>query len=203
MLIEVFKQSSIKLSGKYKIYFDPYKIDYEYHDADYIFITHDHYDHFDIESINKIIKENTYIIVPQVLKDIKFKNVFVVDVNKEYKLNDITFTTTYAYNKNKKFHPKDSNYVGYNILIDNTLYYIMGDTDVVDEITKINTDICFIPIGGTYTMDVYEAKDYINTIKPKKVIPIHYGSIVGDINLGNKFKSMINKDIEVEIHIGG
>ena len=44
--IEVLTHSSIKFSKDIIIYFDPYKINKEYHDADIIFITHSHYDHY-------------------------------------------------------------------------------------------------------------------------------------------------------------
>ncbi len=204
MQIEVFTQSSIKLSGSKIIYFDPFKIDKEYHDADYVFITHDHYDHYDEESIKKVIKKETVIIAPKVLSEqIKKFNLetLIVEPNHDYQLTNLTFTALPAYNIDKKFHPKEAGYVGYLITIDKTVYYIMGDTDALEENKNIKTDICFIPIGGVYTMDVKEAATYINNLKPKKAIPIHYGSIVGDVNLKDEFKKLVNKEIEVEIYI--
>ena len=77
----------------------------------------------------------------------------------------------------------------------------MGDTDRTLEADSVKTDICFVPIGGTYTMDLEEAVSYINKLKPKKVIPIHYGKIIRDGSLGEEFKSKIDKNIEVEIFI--
>ena len=77
----------------------------------------------------------------------------------------------------------------------------MGDTDRTKESENIKTDVCFVPIGGTYTMDYLEASEYINDIKPKKAIPIHYGMIVGENNLGIKFKNNIINEIEVELFI--
>ena len=50
-------------------------------------------------------------------------------------------------------------------------------------------------------MNVKEAADYINTISPKLAIPIHYGSIVGDINLYKEFIELINPSIKVEVYI--
>ena len=50
-MIEINTQSSIKIDN---IYFDPFKIEKENKDAKIIFITHPHYDHFDIKSIKKI-----------------------------------------------------------------------------------------------------------------------------------------------------
>lgn len=199
MKIEVLHHATIKLTGDKIIYFDPYNLTKETHDADYIFITHDHYDHYDESSINKISKDKTKIIVPECLGE---KNSYlVVHPNKEYEIDDIKFMTIPSYNIDKQFHPKAANYVGYNLLIDGFYYYIMGDTDRTSDINRVKTDICFVPIGGVYTMDVYEAIDYINDLKPKKAIPIHYGSIVGDKSLSDTFKKAINKEIEVEIFI--
>ena len=197
MKIEVLRHSSIKLSGDKIIYFDPYKIEENLHDADYIFITHDHYDHYDENSINNIKKDTTRIIVPKCLED--KAHFLVVEPNNDYQIDDITFSAIASYNINKSFHPKEKDYVGYNINIDGKNYYIMGDTDVTEEALKIACDVCFVPIGGTYTMDVNEAISYINQIKPEKAIPIHYGLIVGDKSLGITFKENIDKEIEVEL----
>lgn len=204
MNIQVFNHSSIKLSDKENIYFDPYQLKEELHDADYIFITHDHYDHYEEKSIKKILKETTYLIVPKCLEEQAIaitENVLVVEPNKTYSLNSLIFDTIASYNNAKQFHPKDKEYVGYNLTIENIKYYIMGDTDKTSETDMVNTDICFVPIGGTYTMDIEEAASFVNQIKPKKTIPIHYGSLVGDISLGEDFKKLIDKEIEVEIKI--
>lgn len=197
MKIDVIRHASIKLTGDRIIYIDPYKIDEPFNDADYIFITHDHYDHYDEESINNIKNDNTKIIVPKCLED--KEHYLVVEPNQEYQIDSITFTTIPSYNINKPFHPKEKGYVGYNILIDDTYYYVMGDTDVTKESKEVKCDICFVPIGGVYTMDVDEAINYINELKPKKAIPIHYGLIVGDKSLGITFKENIDKEIEVEL----
>ena len=118
-----------------------------------------------------------------------------------YKLDGITFETIKSYNIGKIYHPETSGNVGYKLIINGISYYIMGDTDRTLETDRVKADVCFVPIGGTFTMDVDEAVEYINFIKPKKVIPIHYGSLVGDKNLGEEFKNKINKEIEVEILI--
>ena len=201
MKIEVLGHASIKLSDDIIIYFDPYEITDEVHDADYIFITHDHYDHYDEESINKIIKDTTKIILPKCLEDKKHD--LVVEPNNDYIIDNLRFKTIPSYNINSSFHPKEKEYVGYNILLKDEYYYIMGDTDQTPETNNVKTDYCFIPIGGTYTMNVYEAIDYINDLKPKVAIPIHYGKIVGDVNLGEVFREKVNKDIKVDLLIGG
>ena len=76
-------------------------------------------------------------------------------------------------------------------------YYICGDTDLIEEIKNVKCDYLFVPIGGTYTMDYKEASILTNMIKPKYVIPVHYGSIIGDKSLFYDFKKLIDKDINV------
>ena len=199
--VEINTHSSIKFIGEKIIYFDPFRISENFHDADLIFITHDHYDHYDEDSIKKIIKEDTKIIVPTLLKDnikklkIKVNNIVSVLPNNKYVVDNIEFKTIPSYNTNKSFHPKEKNWVGYIVTLDNEIYYIAGDTDVTSENKNVKADVILIPIGGTYTMDVEEASYLTNIINPKIVIPTHYGSVVGYIKDGEKFKDLTDSKI--------
>lgn len=196
-MIEINTQSSIKINN---IYFDPFKIEKQMHDAKMIFITHPHYDHFDMESIDKIKNDNTIFIVPndkEILSNLKNENVFVVKPDKKYEVGGVKFKTVPSYNIDKPFHKKEYGWVGYVVYLDK-IYYIMGDTDFIDEAKEVKCDHLFIPIGGTYTMDYEQASKLTNLIKPKTVTPIHYGSIVGNRNLGDKFNSLV-KGVEVKL----
>ncbi len=201
MKIEVIHHASIRLEDEKIIYFDPYDIKEELHDADYIFITHDHYDHYDEKAIEKVKNNQTKIIVPECLKE--KENYLVVEPNKEYQIDNLSFQTIRAYNTKVDYHPREKNYLGYNLLLNNSYYYIMGDTNRTPEADMVKTDVCFVPIGGTYTMDKDEAASYINDLNPKEAIPIHYGKIVGKLSLGEEFKNKVNNNIKVTIYIGG
>ena len=133
--------------------------------------------------------------------DIDKNRLFFVEPNMKYNLENITFWTIPSYNINKDYHPRDKNYVGYILNMDDTTYYIAGDTDLTKESREVKADIAFVPIGGTYTMDKVEAATLINIIKPKLVIPTHYGSIVGNKTDGEDFKGLISGDIQCEILI--
>ena len=65
--IEVLYHSCIKINKEKIIYIDPYHIDKIYNDADIIFITHDHFDHYSEDYIDYVINENTTIIIPEEL----------------------------------------------------------------------------------------------------------------------------------------
>ncbi len=185
--IEVLYHSSIRISKGKIIYIDPFKIDKNYNDADIVFITHDHYDHYSEEDIDKVINENTTIIVPKELltktlrKGINKNAVLVVEPNREYIVQGIEFGTIPAYNTNKAFHPKEKGWVGYIITLDDVRYYIAGDTDITKENRKVKCEVAFVPVGGIYTMDFKEAAQLINEIQPKIAVPIHYGSVVGKV----------------------
>ena len=202
-MVEVLCHNSIKIMENVIVYVDPFKINKEYHDADYVFFTHSHYDHFSPEDIEKVKKESTVFIVTKDLKEkaedlYGKKNILVVKPNEDYHVSDFDFKTTYAYNVNKAFHPKENKWVGYLIQINNKTYYIAGDTDNIEEIQDIECDEAFIPIGGTYTMNYKEAAELANVIKAKVVIPTHYGSIVGDKEDAIKFKELVEgKEVKI------
>ncbi len=203
-MISVNIQSSILISGNVKIYFDPIKMDKKY-DADYNFITHSHYDHFSKEDILNIKNDRTVIICPYDIYDdclemgFKESNVFKVKPYEEYNFGVIKFKTVPAYNVSKPFHPKENNWVGYVIEFEGQTYYIAGDTDGLDENLSIKVDTAFIPIGGTYTMDALEASEFVNKLKPKAVVPIHYGMVVGDEKDLNKFIENVDSSIKVDV----
>lgn len=205
--ISLLAQSAIKIkNNKGKIiYFDPYKIVKNYNDADYIFITHSHYDHFSEEDLNKVKKNNTKIIVPEEIKEkcryLGFNDDDILSVmpDKYYYIDEIKFNTVRAYNGNKDFHKKEYNWVGYIVEIDNKKVYVAGDTDNVEEIRNIKCDIACVPVGGTYTMTAEEAADLISEIKPSVAIPIHYKTIVGSVEDAEKFKELLNGKVEVLI----
>lgn len=208
MKIEVLCHSSIRIeTEKHIIYIDPFKIDEKNKDADVIAITHSHYDHFSKEDILKIKNENTKILITTDLFErtielgFKEENIIKVMPNSSYEILGLTVSTIPAYNVNKKFHPKENNWVGYLLIDDDKKIYIAGDTDITEESKKIECDIALIPVGGTYTTTYEEAAELINIIKPKIAIPTHYGDIVGDKEDGNKFKNKVNNGIQVEVQI--
>ena len=195
--VTLFCHSSIKLSGSKKIYIDPYMIEKDFKDADLIFCTHAHFDHFSEEDIKKVMNENTKIItVAETLNQAKniFKDeskILLVSPNNEYEIEGIHFKTTVAYNKEKLYHPKKENWVGYIINLDGIDYYIAGDTDALEELYSVKCNVAFLPVGGKYTMDYEEASVLANNITADVVIPTHYGSVVGSMEDGEKFSKLV------------
>ncbi|HEX7257073.1 MAG TPA: MBL fold metallo-hydrolase, partial [Nitrososphaeraceae archaeon] len=108
--------------------------------------------------------------------------------------NNINIEIVPAYNVNKNFHPKDDKKVGFIITCSNTRIYHAGDTDKISEMSKYSPDIAIVPVSGVYVMTAEEAADCVNNLlKPTKVaIPMHYGSIVGNLDDALDFKKLVH-----------
>lgn len=202
MDIKVNYHSSILINNE--IFIDPLKVNGNCK-AKYIFITHPHWDHFSVEDIKKILTNETKIICPKSMEDELKKTfdnfVISVEPNKEYEVDKFKFKTFSSYNIDKAFHPKQNKWVGYIIEIDSKAVAIVGDSDNTPELREINADVLLIPIGGTYTMDLEQAVEVTNKINPQKVIPTHYGEIVGNKEMGKLFKDLIDRKIICELQI--
>lgn len=203
--VEVLCHSSIKINKEKVIYIDPFKIDKNYNDADIIFITHDHYDHYSEDDTDKVKKNDTVIVAPEELltkllrKGFRQDYIITVAPDEQDMVEGIKFETVPAYNTNKQFHPKENDWVGYIIEIKGIRYYIAGDTDITPENKKVKCDVAFVPVGGTYTMDFKEAAILINEIQPKIAVPIHYGSVVGTTQDAIDFIKLLHPKIEGKI----
>lgn len=209
--ITVNTQSSIRIDGSSVLYFDPFQVGTAVHDADVIFITHEHYDHFEPDSMAKVKKEDTFLVAPEsmhkkVLSESGMDSgqcVFYRPGERQ-ELGSLVIETVPAYNKLKPFHTRGKKWQGYIVTMDGVRYYVSGDTDVNEDIGKVRCDVALVPVGGFYTMDGKQAAEYIAGIRPKAVIPTHYGSIVGNKTDGAEFKAcleMLDKEIQVELKL--
>ena len=205
--ITINMHSSIRVQGERVIYFDPYGIKTESHDADVIFITHDHYDHFDPESINNIIRDDTLLIIPRTCmkawseSGIIATQIVQMDPGQEIDLFGLLIETVPAYNNMKIYHPRRNGWLGYIVTTDNRRIYVTGDTDLTPEARLAKCDILFVPVGGKYTMNYAKAAELANSIKPDIAVPTHYGSIVGKPGDGRAFKNLVDEDIIVPLLI--
>lgn len=209
--ITVNTQSSIRIEGSWILYFDPFQIKTAVRDADMIFVTHDHYDHFDPPSIANIKKESTLLVAPESMqKKVLSESGMSPDrclfyrPEERYEQGNLVIETIPAYNKLKPFHTKGKKWQGYVVKMDDIRYYVSGDTDVNEDIEKVQCDVAMLPIGGFYTMDKKQAADYVAKLKPKAVIPTHYGSIVGNRTDGRDFQKELegmDSGIQVELKL--
>ncbi len=189
------------------IHIDPTGQQYDYTKmpkADLILVTHEHFDHFDKETIKKIIKDNTTIVVSKSCEKLvsDLKNVVILKNGENFKFKDINIETIPAYNivnkrpDSRPFHQKgDGN--GYVLNIDGKRIYIAGDTENIPEMKSLkNIDIAFLPMNLPYTMTPEMVADAAKAFKPKILYPYHYGNT--DVNV---LLELLKKEKNIEVRI--
>lgn len=192
--------ASIRMKGEKTIYVDPFRIGDEPQDADVIFITHSHHDHFSPEDIRKVKKADTLLVLPancvQLAAELGWHNAVAAEVGQEGEAAGVPFEAVAAYNIDKHFHEQNRGWLGYLITFGDVRVYVAGDTDIIPEMEAIQCDVAFLPAGGTYTMSAVEAAQAAAIIKPKVAIPTHYGTIVGDESDADAFLRALPEGVE-------
>lgn len=198
----------IKAGGKV-IYLDPYNLkEGQIEPADYVFVTHEHFDHCSRKDINKIVSGKTVVVASQQcadqLKGLRVKELIYVSAKQNVELDDLKVEAVLAYNLDKfrlagvAYHPKEDGKVGYVLDINGVRIYHAGDTDNIPEMSDIkNIDIALLPVSGTYVMTYLEAIKACGIIKPKVAVPMHYGSIVGSKEDAKRFKEGAEGEVEI------
>jgi L-ascorbate metabolism protein UlaG (beta-lactamase superfamily) len=195
--LEWFVQSGVRIKGEAVVYVDPHLIRGG-EKADLILITHDHFDHLDIGSIKAVAKDDTVIVanaccVPQLEGKVAGK-VMPIGEGETVSEKGVHIRAAAGYNY---IHPRGSN-VGFIFNLGGQTIYHCGDTDHIPEMASLGSiDIALVPIGGTYTMDEQEAAEAVKVIRPKVVIPIHYG--YGTDGDPQKFASLVGAAARVVI----
>lgn len=190
----------IKGDGK-AIVIDPFQVK-QCEPADIILISHEHYDHCSPEDVKKIRKDST-VIVTEAQSAAKLSgDVRVVQPGDKLTVSGIPIEAVPSYNTNKTFHPKENGWLGFIVTVGGVRIYHAGDTDRIPEMESFQVDIALLPVSGTYVMTAEEAVEAARMIKPKVVIPMHYGAIVGSADDAKRFSEALQGTCEVVV-LGG
>jgi L-ascorbate metabolism protein UlaG (beta-lactamase superfamily) len=198
MTIQWLGHASFKISHeKTVIYIDPWKLKDEPHDATLILVSHSHSDHYSASDIAKVHGPDTKLIASA---DVVAKEGAgeALTPGLLIQSGDARIIGVAAYNPNKRFHPRENNWLGFIIEVGGKRIYYAGDTDLTDEMKALkNIDLALLPAGGTYTMNAEEAAEAANLIKPKMAIPYHWGDIVGRQEDAEKFAKLAGCEVKV------
>lgn len=177
-----FRQSALRFAGDgLTVYIDPWGTTAE-READVIFITHAHSDHLQPSEIERLRTNGTKLVAPRDVAKELSGDVTPVAPGESHEVGGVKFTTVPAYNvhpERLQNHPKANRWVGYVLELAGISYYHAGDTDHAPELDEVHTDVAFLPIGGTYTMEPDEAAGLARSISPQIAVPMHYGFVVG------------------------
>jgi L-ascorbate metabolism protein UlaG (beta-lactamase superfamily) len=167
MEITWFGQSCFKIQDKNIILItDPYNSELGLKPlyglkADIVTVSHDHCNHNNID----------------VVLGVEEKAPFIISSPGEYEIKNIFIYGIPCFHDKEQGKQKGLNTV-YLIKINEITIAHLGDLGHIlsdEQLEKIEkVDILLIPVGGIFTIDAKEAKQIINQIEPKIVIPMHY-----------------------------
>ena len=166
--------------------------------ADFIFVTHEHFDHLDTTAIKALTGNNTQLITNQHCAETLGYGKVMTNGDMLQLADDITVEAVPAYNTtegHQQFHPMGRDN-GFILTLDGLRVYIAGDTEVIPEMDDIkDIDVAFLPCNQPYTMTVEQLVHAARTIKPKVLFPYHYGQT----DVGGIASQLENDGIEVRI----
>lgn len=187
------------------IYADPVGGAAKYKDlppAQLILLTHEHKDHFNLDTLNALLGTETKLItnpsvfdkLPGELKE----RATAIGNGDSTSFGDMAVDAVPAYNlaaERLKFHPKGRDN-GYVLRIGGEKIYIAGDTEAVPEMRALEgIKIAFVPMNLPYTMGVEQAAEGVLDFAPAVVFPYHHKG--SDIDAFEKLVNAGSSEIEV------
>ena len=195
------RHASVLIEGEKRVYIDPWELTRP-SPADLVLVTHDHYDHLSLPDLKAVCSTSTEIVAPKAavgkLAAVRARKVHGVAAGETIEAAGLKVEVIAAYNVGKKFHPKSAGNVGYVVTVDGERIYHAGDTDLIPEMKGLAPDVALLPIGGTYTMNAEEAARAAAALGAKKVIPIHFGAIVGSDEDATMLRKLCGVPVEIQ-----
>jgi L-ascorbate metabolism protein UlaG (beta-lactamase superfamily) len=171
--IEWLGHASFRIMGTPLLYIDPWRVARDALQADVILVTHDHYDHCSPADVEKLRGTETVVVTNRMASSLVGDST-VLRPWQVLNVNRACIKAIPAYNSH---HPKDFEGLGFVISLDHYDIYYAGDTDLIPEMSMVRPDIAILPIGGRQTMGVDDAVEAVRRLRPRWVIPSHWGTL--------------------------
>ena len=170
-----------------RIVTDPYtRVGYELRNdlsADVVTVSHGHFDHAFVQGVGD--------------------DPFVLDGRGNvFRFEDVEITSFETFHDEKQGALRGKNQI-FQFTVDGVKLCHFGDlgepcrANILEKIGKV--DVLMLPVGGTYTIDARQAKEYVDKLGAKLVVPMHFKPDDGalDITPVDEFLALCDED-EIE-----
>jgi L-ascorbate metabolism protein UlaG (beta-lactamase superfamily) len=192
--------------GKASIYIDPYRLAGDVPKADLVLITHQHYDHFSIQDLERVRKSKTRVLAPPAVAERLEGNVTSLRAGEivETDVYGVDVRAVPAYNTSKRdgegrpFHPREAGCLGFELNVRGERLYHAGDTDVIPEMDwVVGVDVALLPVSGVHVMTALEAAEAARRIQPTVAVPMHWGGHIGSETDAQTFADAAPVDVVI------
>ena len=171
--------------------------------ADLILVSHNHGDHYDINTLNAVRGVGGVIVVPQgIYNSSAFAslrpNAIPLQYGQSTNIINLTVEAVPAYNGN---HPYGTNNA-YVITLGGKRIFTSGDCGDGMEIRAVtNIDVAFLCMNIPFTTNALGATNIIRAMRPKVVYPYHYRDQSGTMTNPPVFKQWLGTDLSIEVRL--
>lgn len=149
---------------------------------DFLILTHDHLDHTDPETLERILEQGEKICV--LASQNAWKHVRTIGQKHNYVMFDRGTEWTAGELRFKAVHAQhsDDHAIGVLLTYQNKTYYVTGDTlyhkKIIADVRNSGKaiEVVFLPVNGVgNNMNMTDAARFASEIGAKKVVPVHFG----------------------------
>ena len=156
-------------------------------DLDAILVSHTHYDHLDLRSLDRLDRNLTVVVprgVARLVRRRGFERVFELEIGEELALGGVRIRATRAEHESSRgpLSPSTPS-LGY-VVEGRARIYFAGDTGLFAEMSEIApVDVALLPVAGwgprlpAGHLDPAGAAEALRLLRPKVALPIHWGTL--------------------------
>ena len=154
-------------------------------EADAVTVSHAHYDHDNAKAVGG--------------------NPVVFSKEGQYEIGGVAITAVKSYHDDELGKERGENLI-FKFRMDGVEVCHLGDlgeecsAELIEALLPVH--VLLIPVGGTYTIDAAQAKEYVDRIMPSIVIPMHYKTrgLEMDIDKADEFTDLFESEEVAELH---
>jgi L-ascorbate metabolism protein UlaG (beta-lactamase superfamily) len=172
--IQWLGHGSFVIQGPPLIYINPWRVARSVFHADIILISDNDFQHCSPADIDKLRGPDTHVIGSHhVTQDVP--DCTVLRPWQSLTMDRASIKAVPAYSPADRQHPADASGLGFVISLNLYDIYYAGNTCTVPEMHRMQPDIAILPIDGRGNLNVDDAIAVVKAMRPRWVIPSHWG----------------------------
>ena len=192
-----FRGSSVRIRrAGVEVHIDPIGVS-DPSPADFVLLSHPHYDNFSEDDIARVRAPATVLIAPMTMKKLLDDGDHFMRPGDMLQLEGLDILAVPAHNVDKRFHRPEDGWLGYVFTLGGVTYYHAGDTDFLPSMFGIRCDVAFLPCGGHYTMGPDDAARAAEACGASVVVPIHWGDNHGSEEGVHRIADLFSGDVRI------